>query len=150
MNSSPLWHHCWLSNPIAQRLRLISVLRMLIHLMVWWSCQVTIWWLIVGYLVFIQLSDHRSPSPFYASLSAAPAPPPHFAQLSSPFSPLLESFELATENVPESESETLESPTFMPEDWIKQFTHNTTHVNIASGNETFNLLWTDELVYLKI
>ncbi len=99
------------------------------------------------------------------ALSAAPAPPSalggsplHFAQLSSPLAPVvenvLENFELATENVPESEyetveNETVESPTFLPENWINQFDHNTTHVNIAAGNETFNLLWTDELVNLK-
>ncbi|XP_046451798.1 inter-alpha-trypsin inhibitor heavy chain H4-like [Daphnia pulex] len=104
------------------------------------------------------IDDLRAPSPVYA-LSAAPAPPflvggfpPYFAQLSSPLAPVpaLESFELATENSPESEygtveSETLEPQTFKPENWIKQFDHNATHVNIASGNETFNLLWTDEL-----
>lgn len=64
---------------------------------------------------------------------------------------ILESFELATENSPESEYGTVESETlapqpFVPENWIKQFDHNATHVNIASGNETFNLLWTYELV----
>ncbi len=108
----------------------------------------------------MKLSDLRGPSPVYA-LSAAPAPPffvgvgglpPYFAQLSSPLAPALESFELATENSPESEYGTVESetlapePPFVPENWIKQFDHNATHVNIASGNETFNLLWTYELV----
>ncbi|EFX86736.1 hypothetical protein DAPPUDRAFT_221972 [Daphnia pulex] len=107
------------------------------------------------------IDDLRAPSPVYA-LSAAPAPPfivggvpPYFAQLSSPLAPVVESifesFELATENSPESESGTVESETlapqqpFVPENWIKQFDHNATHVNIASGNETFHLLWTYEL-----
>ncbi|XP_046639003.1 inter-alpha-trypsin inhibitor heavy chain H4-like [Daphnia pulicaria] len=100
--------------------------------------------------------DLRGPSPVYA-LSAAPAPPfivggippPNFAQISV-VETIFESFELATENSPESEYGTVESETlapepFVPENWIKQFDHNATHVNIASGNETFNLLWTYEL-----
>jgi hypothetical protein len=105
----------------------------------------------------LKLSDLRGPSPVYA-LSAAPAPPfivggippPNFAQISV-VETIFESFELATENSPESEYGTVESETlapepFVPENWIKQFDHNATHVNIASGNETFNLLWTYELV----
>lgn len=33
-----------------------------------------------------------------------------------------------------------------PSDWIKQFVHNDTHVNIAMDNATLSLLWLDALV----
>ena len=84
--------------------------------------------------------------PAYA-LAAAPAPPhlsPGFAQLSN-----FENFYL----VPEIESSTdpalEEYQSFLPEEWVNQFDHNETHVKISAGNETFNLLWKDELVNLE-
>lgn len=37
---------------------------------------------------------------------------------------------------------------FSAEEWIERFEHNATHVKMAAGNETLELLWQDELVNL--
>lgn len=89
--------------------------------------------------------------PAYALAAAPPYPSPVggyggaaplFAQLA-----IFESFEMAPEIAPAVESELEdESQFFLPEQWVNQFDHNETHVQISAGNETFDLLWKDELV----
>ena len=54
-----------------------------------------------------------------------------------------------TEIVAEAETEipsNAESVLFDPEEWINQFDHKQTHVKIAFGNNSIELLWQNELV----
>ncbi len=84
--------------------------------------------------------------PAYA-FAAAPAPPRPslaFAQLSN-----LESFDLLPEIESSTDPALEEYQLFLPEEWVNQFDHNETHVKISAGNETFNLIWKDELVNLE-